>query len=207
MNVMRILFAAAMAAVLMPLPGATVPRPAPAFTYQVAGGQGSFAQYKGKVVIAEFVLTTCPHCQNVARELSKLQAEFGARGLQIVCVAINDNAGGLALQFQKDFAPNLPIGYGRGINVGARGFLQISEMQSMMMPQLVVIDRAGTIVRQVPGEDPLLGASMQQNLRKLVMDALGPAKPVGPAKPATTKPSTTKPSTVKPSTVKPSTKK
>ena len=43
------------------------------------GGQPlHLSQYKGKVVVMAFILTTCSHCQRTTGYLNKLQKELGA---------------------------------------------------------------------------------------------------------------------------------
>ncbi len=69
------------------------------------------SQYRGKVVALEFIHTTCPHCQAASKEMTKLQEEFGARGLQAIDVAVNPNADLLVENFVKDFKVGFPVGY------------------------------------------------------------------------------------------------
>ncbi|HUS08713.1 MAG TPA: TlpA disulfide reductase family protein, partial [Bryobacteraceae bacterium] len=71
----------ALAAVLLPLDAAEVPRKSPDFAIQLPGGkQVQLSQYRGKVVALEFLYTTCPHCQAASRLMTKLHAEYGPRG-------------------------------------------------------------------------------------------------------------------------------
>ena len=37
----------------------------------------TLSQYKGHPVVLAFILTSCPHCQNAVKVLSKLQNEYG----------------------------------------------------------------------------------------------------------------------------------
>ena len=62
--------------------GADVPRPSPDFAVNLNDGrQIHLSQYKGKVVVLAFILTTCPHCQFTSQMLTKLQQEYGAAGV------------------------------------------------------------------------------------------------------------------------------
>ena len=41
---------------------------------------------KGKVVVIQFLFTWCPHCQATAQWLSKMKAELGPKGLEVIGV-------------------------------------------------------------------------------------------------------------------------
>jgi thiol-disulfide isomerase/thioredoxin len=126
-------------------------RKAPELAFTIPS-QGSklLSQYRGKVVALEFIFTTCPHCQAASRFMTKLQNEYGARGLQVLDVAVNPNADLLVENFQKDFQTSFPVGW-----------TPQSEMESFMgfspgrfvVPQLVLIDRNGYIHYQTPATE------------------------------------------------------
>ncbi|MBV8812296.1 MAG: TlpA family protein disulfide reductase, partial [Acidobacteriaceae bacterium] len=79
-------------------------RKAPELAFTIPGqGPKLLSQYRGKVVALEFIFTTCPHCQAASRLMTKLQNEYGQRGLQVLDVAVNQNADLLVENFQKDF--------------------------------------------------------------------------------------------------------
>src|SRR6185369_847976 len=70
---------------------APVPRPTKEFTIVLPNGkQQLLSSYRGKVVMAAFMFTTCPHCQALSKIITKLQGELGSRGFQAVGVAFND---------------------------------------------------------------------------------------------------------------------
>lgn len=123
-------------------------RKAPELAFNVPGqGQKLLSQYRGKVVALSFIWTTCPHCQAEAHMMTRLQQEYGPRGFQAVDVAVNDNADLKVENFAKDFQVNFPVGWA-----------QKSEMLAFMgwtsayyvVPQMVLIDRKGTIHYQTP---------------------------------------------------------
>src|SRR5437660_416556 len=92
--------------------GANVPRKSPEFAINtVDGKQILVSQYRGKVVVVACILTTCPHCQHTVGILSKLQTEYGPRGLQVVATAIEDMAKMNVPDFIKKFQPTFPVGY------------------------------------------------------------------------------------------------
>src|SRR5665213_815294 len=66
---------------------------APEFTItEPSGKQILLSSYKGNVVVLSFIYTTCIHCQDESRMLTKLYREMGPRGVQMLGVAFNDNA-------------------------------------------------------------------------------------------------------------------
>lgn len=142
----RRMFIASAAGVLLRAEEA-LPRKSPelAFTLPKAGAT-LLNRYRGKVVALEFILTSCPHCQAAAKTMSKLQASFGKRGLQVLDVAIDPNADLLVENFAKEHGATFPVGWA-----------PIEQMMSFMgftarpvVPQLVLIDRRGTIRYQTP---------------------------------------------------------
>ncbi|HTU45871.1 MAG TPA: TlpA disulfide reductase family protein [Bryobacteraceae bacterium] len=127
-------------------------RKAPEFAFSIPGqGQKQLSNYRGKVVALEFIFTTCPHCQAASKLMTKLQQEYGSRGLQVIDVAINPNADLLVENFAKDFQVNFPVGWATAQQMQA--FMGFSDAR-YVVPQLVLIDRKGYIHYQTP---PLSG--------------------------------------------------
>jgi peroxiredoxin len=159
----------------MALTGAEVPRQSPEYALMLPGGQHELlSKYKGKVVVMEFLFTTCPHCQKSATILSKLQREYGPKGFQAIGVAINPNPdlAGFARQYATDF----PVG--SGTRESAYSYLQQPIMsQNFYVPQMVFIDRKGVIRAQHGGTDPFLGDQQEANMRALIEQLL--AEPGG----------------------------
>ncbi len=137
--------------------GPPVPRHAPEFVLNYTDGtQRLLSSYRGKVVMIEFLHTTCPHCQHASQVFSKLYTEFGAKGFQPIGVAWNDMAKMLVPDFIKTFKVNYPIAYAD--RDSALDFLQYSPMMRSVVPQIVWIDRKGTIRSQtqpVEGDEKL----------------------------------------------------
>src|SRR3954447_13917424 len=91
---------------------AQIPRPAPDVTINLNGGKRlQLSAYKGKPVVLAFILTTCSHCQFTTGVLSKLQAEYGPRGLQVIESAIDQGAEAFVPRFIQSFNPAFPVGF------------------------------------------------------------------------------------------------
>ena len=167
--------AAALALLATSLFAATIPRPAPELTFRLTSGQpAKLSQWRGKVILLEFLLTTCSHCQRTSQTMNKLQAEYASRGVQSVGVAINDENGSLTAAYVKELGLKYPVGWTK--HQVAVDFLQHPVMVSMMMPQLVVIDAKGIIRAQYAGTDPFFETE-EAGLRKLIGSLLKGSKP------------------------------
>ncbi len=123
-------------------------RKAPELSFTIPGkGPQLLSQYRGKVVALSFIFTTCPHCQAESKVLTKFQQEFGARGLQVLDVAVNPNADLLVENFSKDYQVGFPVGWVPQDQMVA--FMGFSSAR-FVVPQLVLIDRKGMIHYQTP---------------------------------------------------------
>ena len=168
-----------------------VPRPTKEFTVVLPSGkQTLLSSYRGKVVMAAFMFTTCPHCQAFSKVLTQLNNEYSSRGFQALGVAFDDDdAKGPSL---KDKA----AAYGReyaGFQVGAANrstvfaYLGLSELERIGVPQIAVIDRKGVIREQSTsqGGGPLGDPAHLKPLIESLLAEGAPAK--GPGKSGDTK--------------------
>jgi peroxiredoxin len=137
------LLALSVSAMAMP----PLPRKAPEFTIvEPSGKQTLISSMKGKVVVIQFLYTTCPHCQATAQAFTKLQKELGARGVQFFGVAFNDNAAVLVPPFVQQYGVGFPVGASNPDTV--MSYLGFSIMDRYVVPQEVVIDKKGMIRAQ-----------------------------------------------------------
>jgi peroxiredoxin len=149
--------------------GAAIPRPSPDFTVNLNDGrQIHISEYKGKVVVFAFILTGCSHCQFTSQVLTKLQQEYGPRGFQVIASAINEMSKLYVPDFIKNFHPAYPVGYNE--RDAAEDYLQHPVMYRLLMPQVVVIDRKGTIRAQYAGDDKFFenNAEQEKNFRDVI---------------------------------------
>jgi thiol-disulfide isomerase/thioredoxin len=148
-----------------------VPRPAPNLDFLDANGSHRMlSSYRGKVVVIQFLLTTCPHCQAMSMMLSKMQAELGPRGFQALGVAYNAMEdpkvppGPAVRDYASKYANNVfPVGYDAHEPILA--FLGDSVLDRLGFPQVVVVDKKGVIRAQ---SDPP-GTAALQNEQYLTM--------------------------------------
>jgi len=148
---------------------ADIPRPSPDFAINLNDGtQIHPSQYQGKVVVVAFILTYCSHCQFTVQILARLQKEYGPQGLQVVASAIDPMSSMKVPDFIKQFQPGFPVGFNE--HNAAIEYLQHPIMYRLMMPQLVFIDRKGTIRAQHAGDEEAFfnEATQEKNLRDAI---------------------------------------
>lgn len=134
---------------------APVPRPTKEFTITLPSGKPTLlSSYRGKVVMAAFMFTTCPHCQALSKVITKLQSELGPRGFQALGVAFNDEVntpdkaanGKVVASFISQFQVGFPMGYAPRNSV--MSYLSLSDVERWVVPQVAIIDRKGIIRAQ-----------------------------------------------------------
>jgi len=150
-----------------------VPRQAKEFDFVQASGQHILlSSLKGKVVIVQGLLTTCPHCQAMSQILSKLQTEYGPRGFQAMGVAYNEADASMVKNYMTQFNLTFPVAYASHETI--LSFFGHSVIERLMFPQEIIIDRKGVIQAESSSEGT---AELQQEatLRNWIEKLLGPA--------------------------------
>ena len=172
-----------------PTMGGQIPRKADELVIKSSTGMETLlSKYRGKVVALEFILTTCPHCQQSCKILTKMHHEFGSQGFTPVAVALNEMAHMYITDFVKTFGISFPVGW--QVRDNAITFLQHPMNQSMKMPQLTFIDREGMIRSHFAGDGPFFADDLKQeaNMREQIRSLLQPtAKKAQPAVPTSKK--------------------
>jgi|ERR1044071_490828 cytochrome c biogenesis protein CcmG/thiol:disulfide interchange protein DsbE len=126
--------------------------------------QVKLSDYLGKVVVLDFWATYCAPCLEEAPHLDTLQRRFGAQGLEVIGL----NVGGPDDRPKiPEFAERLKIKYTLGIPE--------PEMTNLYMggdsriPQTIVFDRKGRIVKHFVGYDQTASAELERTIEKTVM--------------------------------------
>lgn len=113
----------------------------------VSGTPQSLAQWRGKVVVVNFWATWCAPCREEMPEFVKAQEEFGARGLQLVGIAVDD--ADKVSKFVKDIGLNYPA------LIGGYSAIDLSKSvgnRLAALPFTVVIDRQGNVAHTQLGQ-------------------------------------------------------
>lgn len=172
-NAFKLIAGFSLLASLLVAADAPAVRKAPELAFAIPGqGQKQLSDYRGKVVALEFIFTTCPHCQAASKLMTKLQQEYGSRGLQVIDVAINPNADLLVENFARDFQVNFPVGWTTPQQM--QTFMGFGDAR-YVVPQLVLIDRRGYIHYQTPAlsSDDWTKLMTEQAIRQHIEELLG----------------------------------
>jgi thiol-disulfide isomerase/thioredoxin len=106
-----------------------------------SGKEQALAQWRGKVLVVNFWATWCAPCLEEMPEFVRAQAEYGARGLQFIGIAIDD------AQKAAQFAERLHLNY--PTLIGGYGAVELSKTLGntlAALPFSVILDRQGSVI-------------------------------------------------------------
>ncbi|MBI4891564.1 MAG: TlpA family protein disulfide reductase [Acidobacteria bacterium] len=158
------------------------PKPAPELVTTLnSGEQLLLSKFRGKVVLIEFLLTTCPHCQDCSRTMQKVYADLGDK-FQPLGIAVNpDNmqqARMLIPQYSYSLGLRFPVGYtNRDM---AYQWLEAKMDGPIYFPQVVFIDRKGIIRHHFPGGHDFY-KDEENNMRKVLASLIDEGAAAKPA--------------------------
>jgi thiol-disulfide isomerase/thioredoxin len=114
--------------------------PAPGWKRTDLNGRSvSFSDFRGKVVILDFWATWCVSCRVEIPHFVELQKQYGAKGLAVIGVSLDEQGLDVVKKFVKRLAVNYPIVIGNEKVAEAYGGIDA-------IPTTFVIDRQGRIV-------------------------------------------------------------
>jgi len=126
-------------------PGIGYGTPAPDFTLETLDGKNlSLSDLHGKAVVVNFWATWCGPCKIETPWLVELQNEYGAQGLQVVGVAMDDSGKDEIAKFAKDMGVNYPVLIGKEAVGDAYGGVPA-------LPESFFVGRDGKIVDRIIG--------------------------------------------------------
>lgn len=108
------------------------------------GGKLDLAEYRGKVVLLNFWATWCAPCQTEMPVFSAWQRRYGAEGLQVIGISMDDDAAP-ARKLAKRLKLNYPV---------AMGDAPLGELYGGVegLPLTLLIDRGGVVRAVFQGE-------------------------------------------------------
>jgi len=119
--------------------------PAPDFSLESLEGRNvRLSDLRGKAVLLNFWATWCTPCKVEMPWFVELQNEYGAQGLQIVGVAMDDSSRDDIAKFAKDMGVNYPVLLGKEAVGDAYGGVPA-------LPESFFIGRDGKIVDKIIG--------------------------------------------------------
>ena len=118
---------------------------APEFSLESLDGRTvHLADFHGKGVLLNFWATWCQPCKIEMPWFEELQKEYGAQGLQVVGIAMDDASKEDISKFAKEMGVNYPILLGKESVGDAYGGVQF-------LPSTFFIDRDGKVVDRIFG--------------------------------------------------------
>lgn len=158
-------------------PSGSIPRRSPELTLnETSGKQILLSSFHGKVVVIEFLFLRSLHCQRVAQTLNRLYSDLGPRGFQPVGIVFGPGADAQKVTyFAQDSKLTYPVGFSTPDVVDS--FLARRPDETLNIPQVVVIDRAGMIRAQSGGKGGDLTLENENSLRILLNDLLNEEAP------------------------------
>ncbi|HKQ53005.1 MAG TPA: TlpA disulfide reductase family protein [Pyrinomonadaceae bacterium] len=146
----------------LPMPP-TAPAAAQSFTLLEGDRSANLSDYLGRVVVLDFWATFCLPCVEEAPHLDALQDRFGPQGLQVIGL----NVGGEDdLPEIPKFVERLKLKYALG--VPAPEMVNFYMGSNSAIPQTIVFDRRGRVVKHFVGYDP----NVKQELERTIEEAM-----------------------------------
>jgi thiol-disulfide isomerase/thioredoxin len=146
----------------------------------LTGAQQSLAGYKGRVVVLNFWATWCEPCKKEMPDLSAIQNDYAALGVQVIGAAgdaAEDSA--KVLKFIREYKVNFPVWIGATTDDMERFGV------GTVLPATVIIDREGKIVWREIGI--VKAAQLKAELDKLLLPKVAEATKIAKAEKAKTK--------------------
>ena len=145
-------------------------RRAPGFCLIDTSGQWQdLADYRGKIVLVEFMQTNCPHCATFSAVLNGLKSKYGDK-LAVLAIANPPDNPQTMMQFVKDHKLTYPL----LLDQGQVAYSYVRS-PSFDLPGVVLIDANGMIRNQwqnsVLTKDIFEGNGLSREIDKLLAGA------------------------------------
>jgi thiol-disulfide isomerase/thioredoxin len=113
----------------------------------VSGNQHTISEWQGKIRIINFWATWCTPCREEIPEFIALQKQYGAKGLQFIGIAIDDQEP--VEEYIASSKINYPILLG-----GLNGIALAHQLGNIMeaVPFTLVVNQQGQIIHRHPGK-------------------------------------------------------
>jgi peroxiredoxin len=120
-----------------------MPKRAPGFCLSDTKAQWhDLADYRGKVVLIEFMQTTCPHCAEFSNVLAKMTQKYGAN-LQVLSIALPQDTMPMLIQYTQGHKTTWPHLF----DMGQVAFSYL-RAPSVSFPTVFLVDQNGMIANK-----------------------------------------------------------
>jgi cytochrome c biogenesis protein CcmG, thiol:disulfide interchange protein DsbE len=125
--------------------------PAPDFTIRDPDRSVTLSQLRGQIVVLNFWATWCPPCVDEMPSLERLQKRFQGKGVTVLAVSVDDDAGDYHQFLQNHSIDLLTVREsGKRTNNGVIAPVS-STYGTFKVPETYIIDRKGVIRRKFIG--------------------------------------------------------
>ncbi len=165
---------------MLALAGGAWARNAPDFTLSDSDGRAvTLSSYRGKYVLLELMMTTCPHCQAAGKVLEKMQREYPEQ-LQVLAISTGPQGVVGVSDYRRDFGVTYPVLQGNmntasGMKV-LMDWLGISPMNpNFHVPVFFLISPSGEILQERNPEhesDKDFYVNADKNLETMIREAI-----------------------------------
>jgi hypothetical protein len=129
----------------------------------------NLSKYHGKELIIVLFSTECDDCVRTIAIADRIQKDFGARGLQVIGVGVNEGAPYSVAGWAQRYRPSFPIGF-----LDKEGLIKIAAVPKDMrpfVPIIMFVDSAGTVRVQYYGDSPVF-KDQQEKAFRAIADSL-----------------------------------
>jgi peroxiredoxin len=123
------------------IPEPHVRRPGPALTVHTLRGDVRLESLRGKVVLLDFMTTTCPACRQASHGIQKVYSELVSHGFQPLGVALNVASPFELVPYAR--TQGLTFELGTAPRPAILEYLQHRFDRPLLVPTLVLLDRHG----------------------------------------------------------------
>lgn len=153
----------------------TTARRAPGFSLNdTKGQQHDLYDYRGKVVLIDFMQTGCPHCRELTPVLEKAKQKYAGRVAVLSVVVPPDNLGTVN-KYIGELNVTSPMLFDCG-QVAASYVRATPQNPRVSFPRLFIVDAGGTIRQDISHSKLSESLFTEQGLFPLIDQALGTKK-------------------------------
>jgi len=147
------------------------------------GRETSLAEFRGRILVAEFFATWCPPCRKDLPEVAALQADYPADKVVFVAIsadAVSRTTGSLP-GFLREMGLKIPVLVGGEILVDRYAGVEKRGGREISLPQTYIFSSEGEILMRLVGDQKSKRRNLAEELDRIVKEASpGESAPAAP---------------------------